>query len=115
MFVPLPRDFKQPKMEKYDESSDPVDHLRAFVDLISKLAKKIAIELMQLTQDKDEMLKDFTALFNRATLEINDLQMFEVITAMMSKTHMHSFKMSLSKNPSDMMHELLRRVDEYVD
>ncbi|KAL2486287.1 Uncharacterized protein Adt_31043 [Abeliophyllum distichum] len=29
MAVPLPRDFKQPKMEKYDGSSDPVDHLRA--------------------------------------------------------------------------------------
>ncbi|KAL2462139.1 Uncharacterized protein Adt_45559 [Abeliophyllum distichum] len=31
--VPLPRDFEQPKMEKYDGSSDPIDHLRAFVDL----------------------------------------------------------------------------------
>ncbi|KAL2531688.1 Uncharacterized protein Adt_05039 [Abeliophyllum distichum] len=30
MAVPLPRDFEQPKMEKYDGSSDPVDHLRAF-------------------------------------------------------------------------------------
>ncbi|KAL2497808.1 Uncharacterized protein Adt_23358 [Abeliophyllum distichum] len=34
MVVPLPRDFKQPKMEKYDGSSDPVDHLRSFVDLM---------------------------------------------------------------------------------
>ncbi|KAL2525114.1 Uncharacterized protein Adt_10168 [Abeliophyllum distichum] len=34
MAVPLPRDFKQPKMEKYDGSSDPVDHLRSFVDLM---------------------------------------------------------------------------------
>ncbi|KAL2541531.1 Uncharacterized protein Adt_02509 [Abeliophyllum distichum] len=28
MAVPLPRDFKQPKMEKYDGSSDLIDHLR---------------------------------------------------------------------------------------
>ncbi|KAL2465981.1 Retrotrans gag domain-containing protein [Abeliophyllum distichum] len=34
MAVPLPRDFKQPKMEKYDGSSDPVNHFRSFVDLM---------------------------------------------------------------------------------
>ncbi|KAL2506785.1 Uncharacterized protein Adt_22406 [Abeliophyllum distichum] len=32
--VPLPRDFEQPKIEKYDGSFDPVDHLRAFVNLM---------------------------------------------------------------------------------
>ncbi|KAL2517813.1 Uncharacterized protein Adt_14060 [Abeliophyllum distichum] len=56
MTVPLPRDFKQPKMEKYDGSSDQVDHLS------SKRVKKTAISLMQLTQDKDELLKDFIVL-----------------------------------------------------
>ncbi|KAL2526780.1 Ribonuclease H [Abeliophyllum distichum] len=165
MAVPLPRDFEQPKMEKYDGSSDPVDHLRAFVDLMrlratpdaimcrafpptlrreardwvatlpsksirtfddfskkfaayfasSKRAKKTAIGLMQLTQDKDELLKDFTARFNRATLGIKDLQMSAVVTAMMNGTHSHPFKMSLPKNPPDTMHELLRRGDKYVD
>ncbi|KAL2518338.1 Retrotransposon gag protein [Abeliophyllum distichum] len=34
MAVPLARDFKQPKMEKYNGSSDPVDHLKSFVDLM---------------------------------------------------------------------------------
>ncbi|KAL2526668.1 Uncharacterized protein Adt_11722 [Abeliophyllum distichum] len=34
MAVPLPRDFKQPKMEKYDGSSNHVDHLRSFVNLM---------------------------------------------------------------------------------
>ncbi|KAL2479704.1 Integrase catalytic domain-containing protein [Abeliophyllum distichum] len=98
-------------MEKYDGSSDPVDHVRAFVDLMrlratpdaimcrtfpltlkreardwvatlpfkpiancckkfvaytasSKCAKKNDIGLMQLTQDKDELLKDFIARFD---------------------------------------------------
>ncbi|KAL2481569.1 Retrotrans gag domain-containing protein [Abeliophyllum distichum] len=37
MDVPLPRDFEQPKMEKYDGSSDPVDHLRTFVDLMRRV------------------------------------------------------------------------------
>ncbi|KAL2504881.1 Uncharacterized protein Adt_20502 [Abeliophyllum distichum] len=84
MAVPLPRDFKQPKMEKYDGSSDPVDHL----------------SLMQLAQGKDELLKDFIARFNRATLGIKELQMSTVVTAMMSGTRNRHFKMSLFKNSS---------------
>ncbi|KAL2487032.1 Uncharacterized protein Adt_31788 [Abeliophyllum distichum] len=93
MAVPLPRDFKQPKMEKYEGSSDPVDH----------------------PQGKDELLKDFIARFNRATLGIKELQMSTVVTAMMSGTRNRHFKMSLSKNPPNTMHELLRRGEKYVD
>ncbi|KAL2519023.1 Uncharacterized protein Adt_15270 [Abeliophyllum distichum] len=43
MVIPLPRDFKQPKMEKYHGSSDPVDHLRSFVDLMRLQATLDAI------------------------------------------------------------------------
>ncbi|KAL2513295.1 RNase H domain-containing protein [Abeliophyllum distichum] len=81
----------------------------------SKRAKKTTIGLMQLTQDKDELLKDFIAWFNRATLGIKDLQMSDVVTAMMKGTRSHLFKMSLSINPPDTMHELLRMRDKYVD
>ncbi|KAL2513378.1 Ribonuclease H [Abeliophyllum distichum] len=109
MTVPLPRDFKQPKMEKYDGSSDPVDHLS------SKRVKKPAISLMQLAQGKDELLKDFIARFNRATIGIKDLHMSTVVTAMMSGTQSRPFKISLSKNPPDTMHELLKRGEKYVD
>ncbi|KAL2516888.1 Retrotrans gag domain-containing protein [Abeliophyllum distichum] len=52
----------------------------------SKYVKKTAISLMQLTQDKGELLKDFIARFNRATLGIKDLQMSAVVTTMMSET-----------------------------
>ncbi|KAL2506199.1 Retrotransposon gag protein [Abeliophyllum distichum] len=81
----------------------------------SKRAKKIAIELMQWIQDKDELLKDFIAWFNRATLKIKDLQMHVVVTAMISKTRNRPFKMLLSKNSPNTMHELLSRGDNYVD
>ncbi|KAL2470762.1 Retrotrans gag domain-containing protein [Abeliophyllum distichum] len=37
MAVPLPQDFEQPKMKKYDKSSDLVDHFRTFVDLMRLL------------------------------------------------------------------------------
>ncbi|KAL2541173.1 Retrotrans gag domain-containing protein [Abeliophyllum distichum] len=43
MAVPLPRDFKQPKIEKYVGSSDHVDHLRSFVDLMRLQATPDAI------------------------------------------------------------------------
>ncbi|KAL2472418.1 Ribonuclease H [Abeliophyllum distichum] len=165
MAVPLPRDFKQPKMEKYDGSSDPVHHLRSFVDLMrlqttpdaimckafpptlrqeardwvatlspksirtfdefsknftthfasSKRVKKTVISLMQLAQDKDELLKDFIARFNRVALGIKELQTSTVVTAIMSGTQNHHFKMSPSKNPPSTMHELLRRGEKYVD
>ncbi|KAL2504324.1 Retrotransposon gag protein [Abeliophyllum distichum] len=96
-------------MEKYDGSSDPVDHLS------SKRVKKTAISLMQLVQDKNELLKDFIVRFNKATLGIKELQMSTVVTAMMSGTRNHHFKMSLSKNSPNTMHELLRRGEKYVD
>ncbi|KAL2498100.1 Retrotransposon gag protein [Abeliophyllum distichum] len=132
MVVPLPRDFEQPKMEKYDGTSNPIDHLRAFVDLMrlrvtpdaimyrafrpslrqefavyfssNKRAKKTTIGLMQLTKDNDELLKDFIVQFNRDHPEIKDLQMSTVVTVMMSRTQSHPFKMSLSMNQSDTMH-----------
>ncbi|KAL2497271.1 Ribonuclease H [Abeliophyllum distichum] len=124
MAVPLPRDFKQPKMEKYDSSSNPIDHLRSFVDLKRLQATPDVIicrafppTLRRKARDwgKDELLKDFIVRFNRATLGIKDLQMFAVVTAMMSGTQSRPFKMSLSKNPPDTMHELLKRGEKYVD
>ncbi|KAL2486368.1 Beta-glucosidase [Abeliophyllum distichum] len=80
-------------MEKYDGSSDPVDHLRA----------------------RAELLKDFIARFNRATLGIKELQMSTVVTAMMSGTRIAILRFPLSKNSSNTMHELLRRGEKYVD
>ncbi|KAL2472416.1 Uncharacterized protein Adt_40552 [Abeliophyllum distichum] len=70
---------------------------------------------MQLAQGKDELLKDFIARFNRATLGIKELQMSTVVTAMMSETRNRHFKMSLSKNSSNTMHELHRRGEKYLD
>ncbi|KAL2471072.1 Uncharacterized protein Adt_39208 [Abeliophyllum distichum] len=70
---------------------------------------------MQLTQDKDELLKDFIARFNRVTLGIKELHMSTAVTAMMSRTRNRHFKMSLSKNLSNTMHELLRNGEKYMD
>ncbi|XP_022880800.1 uncharacterized protein LOC111398077 [Olea europaea var. sylvestris] len=165
MAVPLPKSFKQPMIEAYDGVTDPLDHLRTFVDLMrlyaapdavmcrsfpptlrreardwvatlaplsiksldelsrsfvayflsSKRKRKTAIGLMQVVQDKDESLQEYLARFSLATLGIRDLQMFAVVTALMNGTRNRAFKMSLSKNPPESMHDLLKKGDKYVD
>ncbi|KAL2476710.1 Ribonuclease H [Abeliophyllum distichum] len=119
MAVSLPRDFKQPKMEKYDGSSDPVDHLRSFVDLMRLQATPDAIMCRAFPptlRRKAKGLGSHPSLkIDPATLGIKELQMSTVVTVMMSETRNRHFKMSLSKNPSNTMHELLRRGEKCVD
>ncbi|KAL2527119.1 Retrotransposon gag protein [Abeliophyllum distichum] len=122
MAVPLPKGFKQSMIESYDGVTDPLDHLRTFVDMMrlyaapdalsqsfvayflsSKRKRKTAIGLMQVIQEKEETLQDYLARFSRATLGIKDLQMSAVVTAIMNGTRNRSFKMSLSKNPPESM------------
>ncbi|KAL2485521.1 Retrotransposon gag protein [Abeliophyllum distichum] len=126
MFVPLPKGFKQPMIV-----TDPLDHLRTFVEMMrtfdklsqsfvayflsSKRKRKTAIGLMQVIQEKEETLQDYLARFSRATLGIKDLQMSVVVTTIMNETWNRSFKMFLSKNPPESMHEILRKGDKYVD
>ncbi|KAL2474549.1 Uncharacterized protein Adt_35285 [Abeliophyllum distichum] len=43
MVVPFPQDFEQPKMKKYDGTSNLVDYLRAFVDLMRLRATQMLL------------------------------------------------------------------------
>ncbi|XP_022843354.1 uncharacterized protein LOC111366905 [Olea europaea var. sylvestris] len=54
-------------------------------------------------------------IFSRAILGIEDLQMSTMVTALMNGTRNRAFKMSLSKNPPESMHDLLKKGDKYVD
>ncbi|KAL2461911.1 Uncharacterized protein Adt_45331 [Abeliophyllum distichum] len=94
------------------ESNANINHPQ---EEFSPTAQLAVLQAQVAVSDKNERLKDFIARFNRATLEIKVLQMSCVITTMMSGTQSRPFMMSLSKNPSDMMHELLRKGDKYVD
>lgn len=49
------------------------------------------------------------ARFSWATLDIKDLQIFAVITALMNGTRNWAFKILLSKNPLKSMHDLLKK------
>ncbi|XP_022888976.1 uncharacterized protein LOC111404395 [Olea europaea var. sylvestris] len=165
MVVPLPKGVKQPMIKAYDGVTNPLDHLRTFVDLMrlyaapdavmcwsfpsmqrrevrdqvatlaprsirtfnelsksfvayfmsSKRKRKTAIGLMQVVQDKEEPLQDYLARFSWATLGIKDLQMSVIVTALMNGTRNLAFNMSLSKNPSELVNELLKKGDKYVD
>ncbi|KAL2474445.1 Uncharacterized protein Adt_35181 [Abeliophyllum distichum] len=70
---------------------------------------------MQVVQEKEASLQGYLARFSRATLGIKDLQMSAVVTAIMNGTRNRTFKMSLSKNPLESMHDLLKKGDKYVD
>ncbi|KAL2512604.1 Retrotransposon gag protein [Abeliophyllum distichum] len=70
---------------------------------------------MQVVQEKDESLQGYLARFSRATLGIKDLQMSDVATAIMNSMRNRASKMSLSKNPLESMHDLLKKRDKYID
>ncbi|KAL2542701.1 Ribonuclease H [Abeliophyllum distichum] len=71
--------------------------------------------LTQVTQDKGESLREYMSQFNRATLGIKNLQMSSVITVLLSRLRNHGFRASLLKKPVDLMTELLRQGEEYID
>ncbi|XP_022897449.1 uncharacterized protein LOC111411120 [Olea europaea var. sylvestris] len=83
--------------------------------LSNKKKRKTTIVLMQVVQDKDKSLQEYLARFSWATLGIRDLQMSAVVIALMNGTQNRAFKMSLSKNPPESMHDLLKKGDKYVD
>ncbi|KAL2471759.1 Uncharacterized protein Adt_39895 [Abeliophyllum distichum] len=124
------------KDKKYDRSTKLNDYLRTFVDFVrlqvsidSVMYRAFLPTLMRKARNWvanlspksictfDDFYKKFATYFaiNKATLKIKDLQMSTVVTDIMNGTRSHSFKMLLSKNPFDMMHELVRRGYKYVD
>ncbi|XP_022864838.1 uncharacterized protein LOC111384748 [Olea europaea var. sylvestris] len=90
---------------------------RSFVAyfLSSKRKTKTAIGLMQVIQEKDESLQEYLPRFSWATLGIKNMQMSIVVTTLMNGTRNRAFKISLSKNPPESMHDLLKKRDKYVD
>ncbi|XP_022856078.1 uncharacterized protein LOC111377245 [Olea europaea var. sylvestris] len=83
--------------------------------LSSKRKRKVVIGLMQVVQEKDESLQEYLARLSRVTLGIKDLQMSTVVTALMNGTRNRAFKMSVSKNPPELIHDLLKKGDKYFD
>ncbi|XP_022899298.1 uncharacterized protein LOC111412593 [Olea europaea var. sylvestris] len=147
MAVLLPKGFNQTMIEAFDGVTDPLDHLRTFVDLIRLYATPDAVMCRSFPSTLRKEAKDWVATlaprsikmfyelsrsfvayflsnkrkrktaigFSRATLCIKDLQMSAVVTALMNGTRNRAFQMSLSKNPLESMHDLLKEGDKYVN
>ncbi|KAL2457883.1 Retrotransposon gag protein [Abeliophyllum distichum] len=70
---------------------------------------------MQISQEKEESLREYISRFNRATLSITNLQTSSAVIVMLNRLRNHTFRASLSKKPSKSMTELFRRGEEYID
>ncbi|KAL2532365.1 Ribonuclease H [Abeliophyllum distichum] len=106
MNVPLPQKFKESTGE-FDGTTDPIDHIRTFQDRVRLHAwpDAIACRAFPMTLRKDA----------REWVDIKNLQMPSVVTALLSGLRNHGFRASLSKKPPESMIELLRRGEEYID
>ncbi|XP_022873009.1 uncharacterized protein LOC111391959 [Olea europaea var. sylvestris] len=94
--------------------SDLADKFSAFF-ASSKGIRKTATSLMQLCQGQNETLRDFMKRFNKERLQIPDLHITAVVSALTHAIRCETFKMSLSKTPPKSVTELLTRGEKYIN
>ncbi|XP_020239341.1 uncharacterized protein LOC109818309 [Cajanus cajan] len=89
--------WKSLPIDKYDGTTDPDEHLDVF-----------------LTQDKKESLRTFMDRFNKAALEIRDLNPAVALHHLTTALKPGPFVNSLYKKPPSDMNDLRRRADKYI-
>ncbi|XP_022855398.1 uncharacterized protein LOC111376661 [Olea europaea var. sylvestris] len=94
--------------------SDLADKFSAFF-ASSKQIRKTAASLMQLRQGPTETLQGLMTKFNKERLQIPDLHITVVVSALSYAVRCEAFKMSLSKTLPQTMTELLTRVEKYIN
>ncbi|XP_022843205.1 uncharacterized protein LOC111366739 [Olea europaea var. sylvestris] len=162
---PLPDRFKYPRIKEYDGTTDPINHLNIYTDVMnlqvapdqvmckafpqtltnaardwfstlepnsialfldladkfsaffasSKRIRKTAAFLMQLRQGQNETLRDFMTRFNKERLQIPDVHITAVVSALTYAIKCEAFKMSLSKTSPKTVTELLTRAEKYIN
>ncbi|XP_022862719.1 uncharacterized protein LOC111382920 [Olea europaea var. sylvestris] len=132
---PLPDRFKYPRIKEYDGTTDPINHLniytdvmnlqvapdqvmcKAFLQTLTNAARdwKTAASLTQLRQGQNETLRDFVTRLNKERLQIPDLHITATVSALTYAIKCEAFKMSLSKTPPKTVTELLTRVEKYIN
>ncbi|XP_022883485.1 uncharacterized protein LOC111400301 [Olea europaea var. sylvestris] len=136
---PLPDRFKYPRIKEYDGTTDPINHLNIYTDVMNlqvapdqvmckafpqtltnaardcKRIRKTAASLMQLRQGQNENLRDFMTRFNKERLQIPDLHIPAAVSALTYVIKCEAFKMSLSKTPPKTVTELLTRAEKYIN
>ncbi|XP_022846202.1 uncharacterized protein LOC111368941 [Olea europaea var. sylvestris] len=94
--------------------SDLADKFSAFF-ASNKRTRKTAASLMQMRQEPNETLRSFMTRFNKERLQIPDLHITAVVSALTYAIKCEAFKMSLSKTPSKSVTELLTRAEKYIN
>ncbi|XP_022874084.1 uncharacterized protein LOC111392903 [Olea europaea var. sylvestris] len=132
---PLPDRFKYPRIKEYDGTTDPINHLNVYTDVmnlqvapdqvmckafpqtLTNAARdwKIAASLMQLRQGQNETLRDFMTRFDKERLQIPDLHITAAVSALTYAIKREAFKMSLSKTLLKTVTELLTRAKKYIN
>ncbi|XP_022865186.1 uncharacterized protein LOC111385058 [Olea europaea var. sylvestris] len=127
---PLPDKFKYPRIKEYDGTTDPINHLNVYTDVMnlqvalaqfsaffasSKRIRKTAASLMQLRQGQNETLREFMIRFNKERLQIPDLHITTAVFALTYAIRCEAFKMSLSKTLPRTVTELLTRGEKYIN
>ncbi|XP_022891795.1 uncharacterized protein LOC111406638 [Olea europaea var. sylvestris] len=93
---------------------DLADKFSAFFTS-SKRIRKTAASLMQMRQGPNETLHSFMTRFNKKWLQILDLKITAVVSALTYTIKCEAFKMSLSKTSPKLVTELFTRVEKYIN
>ncbi|XP_022861618.1 uncharacterized protein LOC111381994 [Olea europaea var. sylvestris] len=140
---PLPDKFKYPRIKEYDGTTDPINHLNLYTDIMnlqvapdqpnsiasfsdladkfsaffasSKRIRKIAASLMQFLQGPTEILRGFMTRFNKERIQIPDLHITAAVSALTYIVRCEDFKMSLSKTLPQTVTKLLTRAKKYIN
>ncbi|XP_022857086.1 uncharacterized protein LOC111378148 [Olea europaea var. sylvestris] len=113
---PLPDRFKYSRIKEYDGTTDPINHLKVYTDVMNiKRIRKTAASLMQLRQRPTETLRGFMTRFNKERFQIPNLYIIAAVSILTYVIRCEAFKMSLSKTPSQIVTELLTRAEKDIN
>ncbi|XP_022883099.1 uncharacterized protein LOC111399839 [Olea europaea var. sylvestris] len=120
MAIPLPKGFKQPLIEAYDGVTDPLEHLRTFIDLMRLYAAPDAVMCRSSPLPLRREARDWIATLAPRSIKMFDELSKSFVAYFLSskrkrKTAIGLMQMSLSKNPPKSMHDPLKKGDKYVN
>ncbi|XP_022877106.1 uncharacterized protein LOC111395364 [Olea europaea var. sylvestris] len=118
---PLPNRFKYPRIKEYDGTSDPINHLNVYTNVMNlqvapdQQANQEDCSLRHTTTGPNETLRGFMTRFNKERLQIPDLHITATVSALTYAIRCEAFKMSLSKTPPQTVTKLLNRAEKYIN
>ncbi|CAI9779260.1 unnamed protein product [Fraxinus pennsylvanica] len=91
---PLPDRFNYPRVKEYDGTTDPINHLNIYTDIMNLQVAPDAVmckAFPQMRQGPNETLLNFMTMFNKAKLQIPDLHITVTVSALTHAIRMPEF------------------------